>query len=74
MEHTDPTFVELAHAGLEKIEVQAIRARKTYVTGAALRELALARTALEDAQMRFTRALALIEDKFHPADLEKEST
>lgn len=38
---------------------------------AAARELSLAITALEDAQMRFTRAYAHMTGRFNPADLER---
>lgn len=51
--------------------VDAIRAHQTGTVGPAAREFALAQTALEDAQMRFTRGLAINTDRFHPADLEK---
>jgi hypothetical protein len=40
--------------------------------GASGREFSLAITAIEDAQMRFTRGLAMRLGKFSPADLEKD--
>ena len=39
--------------------------------GDAKREMAIAKTAIEDAQMRYTRGLAKSQGKFKPADLEK---
>jgi hypothetical protein len=40
---------------------------------AAAREFSLAITALEDAQMRGTRGLAMTAGIFNPADLQKEN-
>ena len=45
-------------------------ARRQNNPGPPAREFALAITALEDAQMRFTRGLAMVTDCFSPADLE----
>jgi hypothetical protein len=61
------TFVELVAEATEKADAH----RRTYGGSAAGREFALAVTALEDAQMRFTRGLAMVQGKFAPADLEK---
>jgi hypothetical protein len=61
------TFVELIGEATEKADAL----RRTYQGAQAGREFALAITALEDAQMRFTRGLAMVQDKFAPVDLEK---
>lgn len=45
-------------------------ARRENNPGPPAREFALAITALEDAQMRFTRGLAMVQGKFAPVDLE----
>jgi hypothetical protein len=42
-----------------------------YSSTSAGRELSLAITALEDAQMRVTRAIAIEQDRFEPADLQR---
>jgi hypothetical protein len=69
----DPTFVELIDAGKDKIGKRMTQADTTGVSGAAKREFALAKTALEDAGMRYTRGLALITDRVTKTDLEKSS-
>jgi hypothetical protein len=44
---------------------------KAHNRSPAAREFALALTALEDAQMRFTRGLAKLQGQFAPVDLEQ---
>ena len=59
---------------IENLEAakQAIADRRlTVVVGDAGREFSIAITAIEDAQMRYTRGRAMEEDKFAPADLDK---
>lgn len=56
--------IDAAVAGIEALEHRGDRS-------AADRELSLAITHLEDAQMRATRGLAKAQGKFAPADLEK---
>lgn len=60
------TTVELLAAATARLELF----RTTY-PGAPAREFSIAITAIEDAQMRSTRGLAMVQGKFHPADLEQ---
>ncbi len=58
----------------ESIAFATLRARKRQAASAdqrAKREYALAITALEDAQMRYTRGRAMDLDCYAPADLDK---
>jgi hypothetical protein len=61
------TFVEACDQAASRVLFYSIVNQ-----GEADRELALAKTNLEQSQMWFTRALAIIQNKFNPADLEKE--
>jgi hypothetical protein len=61
------TFVELAN----RAQARAVELRNA-APGPAAREFALAITALEDAQMRFTRGMAMVKGRFAPADLERD--
>jgi hypothetical protein len=60
------TFVEACGDLLERVQLAMAAA----CDGEAAREFSLARTALEEAQMRFTRGVAKSGDCFSPADLE----
>lgn len=64
----DLTFAELMDLASEK----AAGLFDSTPDGSIWRECALAKTHLEDAQMRFTRAFARTQGKFDPVDLEKE--
>jgi len=68
MAAADLTFVELCGILDTKVQDRMDDAGNSR----AGRELALARTHLEDAQMRYTRALALLTGRFHSSDLEAE--
>jgi hypothetical protein len=56
-----------------RVSILATRANGGPEMGASGREFSLAITAIEDAQMRYTRGLAMRLGKFSPADLEKDA-
>jgi hypothetical protein len=62
----DATVVELVEAATSRITAARGDSRDPYA-----REMSLAITALEDAQMRFTRGMAMKHELFAPADLER---
>lgn len=60
--------------GIELLDAASSRAAdylQTSTDPAVKREFALARTHIEDAQMRYTRGLSMAQGHFKPADLEK---
>ena len=65
------TVVEYLDAA--RTAVVSMRANGGPEMGASGREFSLAITAIEDAQMRYTRGLAMRLGKFSPADLEKDA-
>jgi hypothetical protein len=62
------TIKELIDGVMEAIEALPFRGDRS----GADRELSLAITHLEDAQMRATRGLAKAADKFNPGDVQKD--
>jgi hypothetical protein len=67
----DKTVKQLIDRALEGVRVNSDSITNGDGTRAGLRELALATTKLEEAQMWFTRGLAMNQGLFKPADLEK---
>lgn len=67
----DITFVALIDAATDKAKSRLKQCGTRAGSGDAGREFALAKTALEDASMRYTRGLSMLNGKFEPADLEK---
>lgn len=61
----DYTVVELLERAAQRIK------NTSNDGGRVAREFAIAVTHIEDAQMRFTRGLAMVQGKFAPADMEK---
>jgi len=61
-----PTIKELIDEAIGRLD-----GHRSQFPGTAAREFSLAITALEDAQMRATRGLAMATGRFVPADLEK---
>ena len=61
----EQTVVDLIEEAIARCD-----ARRQNNPGAPAREFAIAITALEDARMRFTRGLAMVQGCFNPVDLE----
>lgn len=62
----DATFVELMDAARSRAETRKLDA----TSGEIAREFAITMTLLEDAQMRYTRGVAMALGVFRPIDLE----
>lgn len=61
---------ELTIAELVAMATEQLKRLRAQNPGPAAREFSLAITALEDAQMRATRGLAMVQGVFKPADLQ----